>query len=206
MIPKVLSKLIGSLGLLVIVEITFVAQPTAAAWNRETLNFVIEGLNEFWSGFFRRSRQQVFVPPIVIVHAGKRATPCGPSLLAHYCAQNNTIHLNRPALTQFAEKIGDAAAYFAVAHEYGHAVQVHLGLLRRNVSLVKLELQADCLAGAFFAASRRVGVLERGDYEEGLMTAFLVGDRNIRHTQHHGTPQQRQQAFHRGFKNPKACF
>jgi predicted metalloprotease len=197
--------LLGGLGTLLMWSNGLTVAPAEAAWNRATLDFVIERLNEFWGSYFWRS-QRVFVPPIAIVHAGVRPTPCGPSQIAHYCAQNNTIHLNRVALTNLALKVGDAAAYFAVAHEYGHAVQAHLGLLKNKVPLVKLELQADCLAGAFFAASRRAGVLERGDYEEALKTAFITGDRNIGHANHHGTPQQRQQAFHKGFINPKTCF
>lgn len=176
-----------------------------AAWNEPTLSFVSEGLNTFWGGQFRR-QGLLFVPPIIVPHAGVQATSCGASTLAHFCANNNTIHLNMRVLTRLAHQVGDSAAFFAIAHEYGHSVQAQLGLLRSNVPTVALELQADCLAGIFFAASDRAGVLEKGDLQEGMMTALMTGDYHYWHANHHGTPKQRQRAFLSGFRNPKSCF
>lgn len=192
-------------SLIWVVGIVRCAPPAQAAWNEPTLTFVSEGLNTFWGSLFQRMGL-LFIPPIIVPHPGVQATTCGPSLVAHYCVSNNTIHLNMKVLTRLAYKVGDSAAFFAISHEYGHSVQAQLGLLRSNVPTVALELQADCLAGVFFAASDRVGILEQGDLEEGMMTAMMTGDYNYWHADHHGTPQQRQKAFLSGFRNPKSCF
>jgi predicted metalloprotease len=183
----------------------YVMLPAQAAWNEPTLSFVSEGLNSFWGGIFQRMGL-LFIPPIIVPHSSVQATSCGSSNLAHYCASDNTIHLNMGVLTRLAYKVGDSAAFFVIAHEYGHSVQAQLGLLQTKVPPFALELQADCLAGVFFAASKKVGVLEKGDLEEGTMTAMMTGDYNYSQGNHHGTPQQRKSAFLNGFRNPKACF
>ena len=72
--------------------------------------------------------------------------------------------------------------------------------------IVKIVLQADCLAGTFFAVSEEVGILEPGDLQEGTMTAMMVGDYDYEHTNHHGTPEQRGRAFLSGFNDPRSCF
>jgi predicted metalloprotease len=192
-------------SLMVVMGGTSLVPSAQAAWNEPTLSFVSQGLNTFWGTMFQRMGL-LFVPPIIVPHPGIQATACGPSTLAHYCANNNTIHLNMRALTRLAYEVGDSAAFFAISHEYGHSVQAQLGLLRSKVPTVALELQADCLAGIFFAASNRVGVLEKGDLEEGMMTALMTGDYNYWHANHHGTPQQRKKAFLMGFRSPKSCF
>lgn len=85
-------------------------------------------------------------------------------------------------------------------------VQQHLGLLGTGIPTPALELQADCLAGAFFAASNYVGLIEPGDLEEGMFTSLMYGDYNYWDANHHGTPKQRVQAFTTGFTTPNACF
>ena len=180
-------------------------KPATAEWDYDTLKVVSEGLDTFWGSFFQSLRMR-YRYPVVYPHQRVERTPCGPSELAHYCPQNNSIHLNIPKLTRLAQTQGDAAAYYALAHEYGHSVQRQLGLFKTNIPLVRLELQADCLAGVFFAATDRVGALEPGDLEEGIITAKMVGDYDYNDVQHHGTPKQRVNAFIKGFRNPRNCF
>ncbi len=185
--------------------ICLASQPSQGAWNFNTLVMVSDGLDAFWGSYLGRRGIQ-FRYPVVYPHRGTVPTPCGPSSLAHYCPQDNTIHLNIPVLTRLANRVGDAAAYYAVAHEYGHSVQNHLGLLQGNRPLVTVELQADCLAGVFFAATEKVGILETGDLQEGIFTANLTGDYDYHDPQHHGTPKQRARAFLSGFRAPHSCF
>lgn len=193
-----LSILALSLGL-------FPFQPTQAAWDPPTLSAVSNGLDAFWSGILTRLGIR-YTYPVVYSHRNTELTPCGPSLLAHYCADSNTIHLNMVQMDKLVETVGDSAGFFALAHEYGHSVQKHLGILDKNLPIVVLELQADCLAGAFFAATDELGILEPGDVKEGAITAMMTGDYDYEHTHHHGTPEQRGRAFLSGFNDPKSCF
>jgi predicted metalloprotease len=195
---------LGMTGICVLTVTSF-APPAQAAWDYPTLKAVSQTLDTFWASFLKEFGVR-YRFPVVYPHKRVERTPCGPSQLAHYCPQNNSIHLNIPQLTRLARQAGDVAAYYAVAHEYGHSVQNHLGLLNPQVPVVITELQADCLAGIFFAAADRVGALEPGDIEEGIFTARMTGDYEFNDPDHHGTPKQRVRAFLKGFRNPRSCF
>lgn len=113
----------------------------------------------FWTTFFDELDAD-YQPPVVYAHteAAAKTTPCGFLSVAQYCPNSNTVHLDMLAMSSFADSIGDAAAYAIVAHEYSHSAQYQLGLFPSGESSVKLELQADCLAGAFFAVADKAGM------------------------------------------------
>lgn len=183
-----------------------IAPPAKAEWDLVTLNAVVDGLNELWAEAFWEYGM-AFYPPVVQIHYDVEPTPCGPSTYAHYCIGHNTIHINIPQMTNLADNIGDSAAYFVVAHEYGHSVQDHLGLTNVGIPIPALELQADCLAAVAFASADYYGLLDPGDIEEGLFSAFFHGDYQVYDPNHHGTPAQRAEAFATGFMYPRGgCF
>ena len=107
-----------------------------------------------------------------------------------------------------------------IAHEFGHHVQNLLGIMDQvaaaqrddpenaNELSVRLELQADCLAGVWAHSAYEDNLLEEGDLEEGLTAAAAVGDDRIqqdatgridRESFTHGTSAERQEWFQRGF-------
>lgn len=180
-------------------------KPAKAEWDSNTLALATNALNIVW-GEFVANLGITYYYPVVYTHPGPDTTPCGPLQLAHYCASSNTIHLDMSAMNSIASNVGDAAAYSILAHEYGHSVQQHLGLLVSGIPTPTLELQADCLSGAFFAASNYAGLIESGDLEEAMFSALSSGDYNYSDANHHGTPEQRVQAFQTGFATPDACF
>ena len=117
-----------------------------------------------------------------------------------------------------------------LAHEVGHHVQTVLGISGKvrqmqsrgskqqaNQLSVRMELQADCLAGAWAKSADRDGLLEMGDVQEGLGAAAAVGDDRIQQmsgrgyvnpeTFTHGSAAQRQEWFTKGFQtgDPDAC-
>lgn len=107
---------------------------------------------------------------------------------------------------------GDFAAAYVIAHEVGHHIQHLLGLMserQTNQASVKVELQADCLAGVWAMQTQNSKhVIEDGDINEALNAAAAVGDDRLqRMTQGqvvpdsftHGTSAQRQEAFQKGF-------
>ena len=199
-----MKKLIN-LALAAILAFVALTKPAKAEWNYETLVFISDFLDVFWASFLGEFGVS-YTYPIVYPHNGSESTPCGFSEFAHYCINTNTLHLNISEMNTLAFQVGDSAVYFALAHEYGHSVQNHLGLLHQNIPTFALELQADCLAGIFFSASDYVGIMEPGDLEEGMFTALMTGDYNYWHADHHGTPEQRVYAFTSGFFNPASCF
>jgi predicted metalloprotease len=117
---------------------------------------------------------------------------------------------------------GDFAYAYVVAHEVGHHVQNRLGIstrvqdMRQRVSevegnqlSVRLELQADCLAGIFGNYARAQGMIEPGDFDEGLRAASAIGDDRLQRSSGrmvipdsftHGTSEQRQRWLHRGIE------
>ena len=75
---------------------------------------------------------------------------------------------------------------------------------------VRLELQADCLAGVWGHSTKQRNILEGGDVEEGLNAAAAVGDDRIQRMQGrrvnpesftHGSAQDRAAWFRRGFES-----
>ena len=98
--------------------------------------------------------------------------------------------------------IGDFSVAYIVAHEYGHEVQDELGLFDTNggqLPTMAFELQADCYAGTWANSASQEGQLEDGDVQEALDAALAVGDFDTVNPSHHGTPEQREQAWKTGF-------
>lgn len=113
-----------------------------------------------------------------------------------------------------------------IAHEFGHHVQNIRGVMtevsrrqredpaRANEISVRLELQADCLAGVWAHSALQEDLLEPGDLEEGLVAAAAVGDDRIQSQAGmridpdaftHGTSEQRQRWFMRGYESGNAA-
>ena len=97
-----------------------------------------------------------------------------------------------------------------MAHEYGHQIQDELGLFERyggQVPTVAFELQADCYAGTWANRAYEENRLEDGDVQEALDAALAVGDFDAGNPSHHGTPEQRAEAWNSGFEagDPSAC-
>ena len=97
------------------------------------------------------------------------------------------------------------AVAYVVAHEEGHNIQNELGLDEGRVSTQGLELDADCLAGAWAADAASRGVVNKQDVEEAQVTAWLVGDYAFDDPGHHGTPSERQAAFTNGYDDLSSC-
>jgi predicted metalloprotease len=129
-------------------------------------------------------------------------TAVGPNN-AQFCGPDNTIAWDgRWMLGSFYDRVGDAAVMFVLAHEYGHLVQDRIGILEKFDVTIEKELQADCLAGAWFGAvNAKVARLNRADYAALYNAIFDVADpRGLpwQNPQAHGTAKQRDFAFNLG--------
>ena len=198
------------------------------------VDFVAGDVDATWKRLFAAS-DQTYEPPIIVLYDSQVSTACGtaPSTVGpFYCPRDRKVYLDLPFMEQLQQRLGasgDFAQAYIVAHEIGHHVQNLLGVMddvnlaqqespdEANELSVRLELQADCLAGIWaHSAVRQEDLLETGDLEEGLNAAAAVGDDRIQKqsggevdpdTFTHGTGEQRVTWFKKGFQtgDPSAC-
>ena len=145
---------------------------------------------------------------------------------AAYCSADDTIYISEkfasdiysgaldqalPGSSQgYGGTVGDFAVAYIVAHEYGHQIQEELGLYQQygnQVPTSSFELQADCYAGTWANSAYQDNRLDDGDVQEALDAALAVGDFNANDPRHHGTPEQRAEAWNAGFESgdPSTC-
>lgn len=178
----------------------------------------------------------LYPKPTLVVFRGAVQSGCGNATSASgpfYCPSDGRIYLDTDFFDELDRRFGasgDFPAAYVIAHEVGHHVQAVLGTLdevhRRQSGLgpaaanalqVKVELQADCFAGVWANhAERTAGLLDDGDIEEGLRAAAAIGDDRLQRNAGrrvdpesftHGSSEQRQGWFRRGYRNgsPDAC-
>ncbi|MDO9283789.1 MAG: neutral zinc metallopeptidase, partial [Aquabacterium sp.] len=165
--------------------------------------------------------------PKLVLFRGATPTACGTGQTAmgpFYCPGDQKVYIDLAFYQTLRDRLGapgDFAQAYVIAHEVGHHVQHLLGITekvdaqrgripeaRQNALSVRLELQADCLAGVWaHHAHRSRQVLEQGDVEEALNAAAQIGDDQLQRQSSgairpesftHGTSAQRVSWFKRG--------
>ena len=217
-------------------EQTTGAQPSSPA-NDETTAFVRTVLAEtedVWNGIFQASGER-YQEPTLVLFAGRTNSACGTASSASgpfYCPSDQKVYLDTAFFRQLAQQFGasgDFAQAYVIAHEVGHHVQNLTGVLPKfnqarqsmseadaNAMSVRVELQADCLAGIWGKYTEQKGLLSDGDLEEALNAAHQIGDDVLQKSGQgyvvpdsftHGTAAQRMKWFKRGFDSGKynAC-
>lgn len=182
---------------------------------------VIGSNDAFWSAKFNQSNQE-YQPPKLVLFRQATQSACGGATSAvgpHYCPLDKTIYLDETFFDEltrrFGAKGGDVAQAYVLAHEVGHHVQNELGIMEKaqnsgnkNENSVRLELQADCLAGMWAGSIKDEGVLEPNEISEAIDAAEAVGDDRIQETitgrvnpesWTHGSSEQRKTWFIRGY-------
>jgi predicted metalloprotease len=138
--------------------------------------------------------------------AARVSTACGPGAPgnAFYCSLDDTIAYDRTFMATMSHRMGNAFIFMVIGHEYGHRIQF-MGQ-DTNVLSIQLELQADCLSGAYIGDSVRGGVLELepGDIQRLERSVRAGGDPEGYPwfaPDAHGSGQQRFTAFAGGYNH-----
>lgn len=185
-------------------------------------------INQFWEG-----KVQGYRPPKMVLVDGSTPTPCGTASNAtgpFYCPADESVYIDPSFFVimrqQFGASAQQLAQLYVVAHEYGHHVQNITGIMNKNPSNgsgpgsngVRLELQADCFAGAWVGEmtqqkdSHGVPYLQaptKAELADALNAAAAVGDDHIQEqsgrvnpeTWTHGSSDQRQRWFATGYQH-----
>lgn len=189
---------------------------------------VLADTEDVWGALLQK-QGAVYQEPRLVLFRGAVGTACGTGQAAmgpFYCPGDHKVYIDLSFYDQLKNQLGapgDFAQAYVIAHEVGHHVQNLLGIsgqvdqMRSRISKVeynklsvKLELQADCLAGvwAHHAHSQRQ-ILEQGDVEEAMNAAAKIGDDALQKAQTgqvvpdsftHGSSAQRQRWFKTGLQ------
>jgi len=201
------------------------AEETAAG---QFVSVILADTEDVWNSIFN-AQGRTYVEPKLVLFTDLTDSACGTAQAAtgpFYCPGDQKVYIDLGFFAEMQRRLnapGDFAQAYVIAHEIGHHVQNQLGIMEQvmplrnrlgeqeyNALTVRLELQADFLAGVWaHHAQRMKNILEEGDIEEGINAAGSVGaDRIQKMTQGyvvpdaftHGTSEQRMRWFIKGFK------
>jgi hypothetical protein len=196
---------------------------------RTFVSRVLASTERTWGEIFEQNGRRYEAPKLVLFTGGIDSA-CGFAQTAagpFYCPEDRKVYIDLDFYRELRDRFqapGDFAQAYVIAHEVGHHVQNLLGTLGKahaaesragradaNALSVRVELQADCLAGVWAAtANRERKILEEGDVEEGLNAAAQIGDDRLQKRAQgyvvpegftHGSAEQRVRWFRRGLDN-----
>lgn len=203
----------------------------------------VNSIQAYWQTALPEAFGKAYQPSDTVLFSNAVSTGCGSAdsgVGPFYCPADDKVYIDLTFYEVLAQQLGAAGEFaqpYVLAHEYGHHVQDLLGTeaqVRRqqqrdpdnaNELSVRMELQADCYAGAW--AKNAVGTsdasgqkiftsITQQDIQEGLDTAASIGDDTIQKKSGgqidessftHGTSAQRQRWFGAGYDSgdPKSC-
>ena len=188
---------------------------------------VLASTEDTWNTAFREMGRQ-YQEPKLVLFSGLTPTACGTGQSAmgpFYCPGDQKVYIDLSFFREMKEKFrapGEFAQAYVVAHEVGHHVQHLLGISDQvqrarqqagekeaNALSVRLELQADCLAGVWGKRTDNMAnILDPGDLQAALTAAAAIGDDRLQQQAQgrivpesftHGSSEQRMRWFKRGF-------
>lgn len=196
---------------------------------------VLAKTEDTWAQLFSQMGKQ-YQPPKLVAFSGRTGTACGAGEAAmgpFYCPGDRAVYLDMAFFREMEQRFragGDFARAYVIAHEIGHHVQNLTGITDKTDSMrqrlsekefnkisVRVELQADCFAGAWaHHANKAKPFLDPGDVDEALKAANAIGDDMLQKQSRgvvvpdsftHGSSAQRTRWFKTGFETGslKAC-
>ncbi len=190
---------------------------------------VLKSTETVWTDVFKQAGR-TYQPPRLVLFSDRWPTACGQGQAAmgpFYCPNDQKVYIDLRFYNVLERKLGAPGQFaqaYVVAHEVGHHVQQQLGVMDKvdaarsrggeaqsNALSVRVELQADCLAGVWAKRSQQEQGwrLEPGDIETALNAAAQIGDDTLQRKSQgtvvpesftHGSSQQRVTWFKRGLE------
>ena len=187
---------------------------------------VLGSTEDVWNELFPQVYGGDYPEPTLVLFSGATQSACGFAQAAvgpFYCPRDQTVYIDLAFYNQLRDRLGapgDFAQAYVIAHEVGHHVQNVLGVMDEverakaqgydaNELSVRVELQADCLAGVWANhGNRQQRFIEEGDIEEALNAAAAIGDDRLQQESQgyvrpdaftHGSSAQRVRWFREGF-------
>lgn len=191
------------------------------------VSFVLDDVQKTWEQRFTASNQ-TYPHAKLALFTDEVDSACGFARSASgpfYCPADHKVYIDLGFYRELKERFGapgEFAQAYVIAHEIGHHVQNLLGVdakvrqlqsqepSRENDLSVRLELQADCLAGVWGHSTAQRDILETGDVESGLNAAAAIGDDRLQRqagrrvnpeSWTHGSSEQRVAWFKRGLSS-----
>ncbi|MCK5782188.1 MAG: neutral zinc metallopeptidase [Flavobacteriales bacterium] len=193
------------------------------------IQVVLKDTEDVWEKVFREQLNSTYKKPIMVMFSGSTSSACGyasASTGPFYCPADQKVYVDLSFYNELVNKFGgggDFAMAYVIAHEVGHHVQNLLGISDKvhaakgkvseaeyNQLSVKLELQADFLAGVWANKDQSMNnILEEGDIQEAMNAANAIGDDRLQKQARgyaqpdsftHGTSEQRMKWFMKGYK------
>ena len=190
------------------------------------VSVVLRDTEQVWGQIFQAAGGR-YEDPRLVLFRGATPTACGTGQSAmgpFYCPGDRKVYLDLDFFDTLSRRLGAPGQFaqaYVIAHEVGHHVQNLMGITAKvealrgrqstaqaNATSVRLELQADCLAGVWaFHSQQGKGWLEAGDIEQALNAASQIGDDTLQRESRgtvvpesftHGSSAQRVGWFKRG--------
>lgn len=193
----------------------------------EFVSVVLADTEDIWTEVLGKEGIK-YVEPTLVLFSGSVESACGvagSSTGPFYCSRDQKLYIDLSFYNELRDRFkapGDFAMAYVVAHEVGHHIQNLLGVIDQvhelqgkiskeeyNQYSVRLELQADYLAGVWAHHAQGMGYLDKGDIDEALNAAAAIGDDRIQKQAQgyvvpesftHGTSEQRQRWLYKGFQ------
>ncbi|HEY1214936.1 MAG TPA: neutral zinc metallopeptidase [Bryobacteraceae bacterium] len=193
----------------------------------EFVSFVLDDVQRNWDNILPQATGTPYHHARLVLFRDATRSGCGLAREAigpFYCPEDERVYLDLGFFDELRDRFGSPGEFaqaYVIAHEIGHHVQKLLGIEpkvrrleernpdRANQLSVRLELQADCLAGVWGYSTRERGIVDRSDIAAGLNAAAAVGDDRLQRmatgrvspeTFTHGSSAQRVSWFRRGLE------
>lgn len=184
---------------------------------------VLAGTEDVWTQEFRKQGWGEYECPKLVLFSGAVQSGCGHATSQtgpFYCSADQTVYIDLDFFKQMQSQIGaggDFAYAYVIAHEVGHHVQYLLGTLTQaheqmnrvsqteaNQISVRLELQADFLAGVWANRDNALfSSIEPGDVENAINAASKIGDDYL---QRKATGREQPETFNHGRSSQRMAW
>ncbi len=193
----------------------------------EFISFVLDDVQKNWETILPEQAQRPYRHAKLVLYRDEYPSACGVAQTAtgpFYCPADEKVYLDLGFFQELSQRFGAPGQFaeaYVIAHELGHHVQKILGIepkvqrLREenpqeaNPLSVRLELQADCLAGIWANTTQQRQMIQEQDVESALNAAAAVGDDRLQRMATgrvspenftHGSSRQRVQWFREGLE------